>query len=164
MLLSLLFALLLNVCIAQEEGIPGLPPGEPPPVEQVDALAQDIAEGLRCPVCQGMSVADSTTPTAVQMQRRIHELVAMGYTEGQIIDFFIDRYGEFVLLEPPREGINWLIWIGPGVAGGLGIVAAFMALSGFRREEDGAPRRSIPSVDEIDPFEARLLAELEAEE
>ena len=163
MIWTVLMTLWLTVATAQE-GIPGIPPGEPPPQEQVEPMAQDIASRLRCPVCQGMSVADSTTPTAVQMYKRVHELVALGYTEDQIRLFFIDRYGEFVLLDPPRQGINWLVWIGPGVAGGIGLALVLTTVAGFRREEEGNTRIAPPTVDEIDPYEAQLLAELEDEQ
>ena len=64
--------------------IPGLPPGPPPATDQVDPLTHQIARTLRCPVCQGLSVADSTSEAAVMFQRRIEELVAAGYTEEQI--------------------------------------------------------------------------------
>ncbi|MCB9766517.1 MAG: cytochrome c-type biogenesis protein CcmH, partial [Alphaproteobacteria bacterium] len=72
----------------------------------MEARTLTLAHGLRCPVCQGMSVADSSSEAAVNMKNRIRELVTAGYTDDQIEDYFIDRYGTWVLLEPPDDGVN----------------------------------------------------------
>jgi cytochrome c-type biogenesis protein CcmH len=96
--------------------IPGVPPGPKPPPELVAPLSYAIGSKIRCPVCQGLSVADSSSPAAVQMQRRIRDLVAAGYGEDDIVDFFVERYGEFLLLEPrTSDQRNLIIWVGPGL-------------------------------------------------
>lgn len=142
--------------VAEEVGLlPGLPPGPPPPADQVDALTQAIASQLRCPVCQGLSVADSTAPTAVQLQHRVRELVAAGYSRQEIEDYFVSKYGEWILLEPTRGGLNSIVWIGPLLAAALGLLAA---LSFVREsEEQHAP----PKRDPDDPYAASLLAEVD---
>ncbi len=113
---------------AEIAAAPGLdePPLEDPPAEAVAVQrTHDISKGLRCPVCQGLSVADSNADAARAMHTRIDELVRQGYTRDQIEGYFVDRYGEWVRLEPPREGLNWLIWIGPVVVFvvGAGVIA-----------------------------------------
>jgi cytochrome c-type biogenesis protein CcmH len=141
--------------------IPGIAPGPKPPAEQVVPLSYAIGSKIRCPVCQGLSVADSSSPAAVQMQRRIRDLVAAGYGEDDIIDFFVDRYGEFLLLEPQVDDRrNLLIWIGPGLVFGLGLAMALRTTFGWRRPPDagGAAPEGAPAKDE---YERRLLAELE---
>jgi cytochrome c-type biogenesis protein CcmH len=135
--------------------IPGLTPGTPPPVDQVDALAQAISSGLRCPVCQGLSVADSTSAAAVQMHHRVRELVAAGYTRQEIDDYFVSKYGEWVLLEPTRGGLNSIVWIGPLLAAALGLLAALS----FVRESDKAA--APPPRPPDDPYAASLLAEVD---
>jgi len=109
-------------------GIEGLPPGKPPPEHMVEVITQDIAQRLRCPVCQGLSVADSTSEAAVMMQRRIQELVAMGYPAEDIDDYFVSKYGEWVLLEPTKEGGNWIVWLGPVVMLGGGLIIAVLVV------------------------------------
>ncbi|MCB9682724.1 MAG: cytochrome c-type biogenesis protein CcmH [Alphaproteobacteria bacterium] len=149
------------------QGIPGLPPGPPPPADQVDRIARDIGLGLRCPVCQGLSVADSTSSAAVMMQRRIRELVAQGYDRDDINDFFASKYGEWVLLQPRNGGLNQLVWIGPLLAFGLGLIAASSML--VRRDDDEGPdtvvsdaaRRGPDGDDVEDPHLARLLSEVD---
>lgn len=140
--------------------IPGVPPGPAPPADQVQQLAYEIGVKMRCPVCQGLSVADSTSPAAVAMQNRIRELVAAGYDEPQIKAFFVERYGEWILLEPTTEGLNLLVWVLPGLAVGLGLAWAASTMLSWRKEPDEAlpsDRGALPK----DRYEQRLLAELE---
>ena len=84
---------------------------EPPPQEEVETRTYGLAKILRCPVCQGLSVADSRSDAAVAMKNRIEELVALGYDDEQIIDYFVQRYGEFTLLRPKDE--HWIVWTAP---------------------------------------------------
>lgn len=135
--------------------------GEPPagpaltdPAE-VQALTLSISRGLRCPVCQGLSVGDSQSEAAVAMKLRVQELVQAGYTEDQIVAYFVARYGTWVLLEPPREGMNTLLFVGPGllVVAGLGA----WLLRARRREPEPTP--ALPTGE--DPYRRRVLDELE---
>lgn len=78
--------------------------GPADPAERADALAQ----GLRCPDCQGLSVADSPTGSAQEMRRQIVQLIDEGATDQQVRDHFVARYGEWVLLAPTAPSV-WLI-------------------------------------------------------
>jgi len=80
------------------------------------ARAQAIAAQLRCPVCQNESVADSPSELAAQMRTLIREKVAAGDTDQQIVDYFVSKYGAWILLEPPRRGLLWIVWLAPAVA------------------------------------------------
>ena len=141
--------------------IPGMQPGPPPAEQSIDPITQRLAEGLRCPVCQGLSIADSGSEAARAIQNRIREMVAAGYTEEQVEDYFVSKYGEWILLEPPPSGINWLIWLGPAVAGGFGLTWAAATVSQWRKEPDEFPLPSDEGMVAKDKYEARLLAELE---
>ncbi len=141
--------------------IPGMPPGPAPEASTVDASTRNVAARLRCPVCQGLSVADSTSEAAVTFQSRIRELVGLGYTDDQILDYFVDRYGEWILLEPPARGLNWLIWLAPGLAAGVGLSWAAITAVRWRKEPDDVPLPSDTGAAAKDSYEARLLAELD---
>jgi cytochrome c-type biogenesis protein CcmH len=129
---------------------------------EIDARVKALTTRLRCPVCQGLNVAESRSEAARAMKARIRELVAQGYTQEQVVEYFTDRYGDWVLLEPPRTGVNWLLWTGPF---GLLLVGGAWLVFRYR---GGSPRLEAPrgtgageeSSDE-DPYVARLLAELE---
>ena len=113
-----------------EPGMAEAPLLEPPSQEEIEDRTYALGKILRCPVCQGLSVADSRSDAAVAMKNRIQEFVAQGYSDDQIVDYFIGRYGEFVLLEPKSE--HWFVWVMPGVifVAGLGIVLLRVRQSG----------------------------------
>ncbi len=77
--------------------------------------AESIGAILRCPVCQGMPIADSPATMAVEMMDLVHEKVAAGQSEEEIINYFIGRYGEWVLLKPTTKGFNLFVWILPPI-------------------------------------------------
>ena len=91
----------------------------------LEARTRDVASLLRCPVCQGLSVADSPASMALKMKAEVREMLAAGYDQDQILAYFESSYGEFVRLKPPLRGVNWLVWVAPllGLAAGGGIVA-----------------------------------------
>jgi cytochrome c-type biogenesis protein CcmH len=125
---------------------------------EVDRRAQTIAQGLRCPVCQGLSAADSQAESAIAMRTRAGDLVAGGYSDAQINAYFVERYGEWVLLEPPRTGRHWLIWLGPLAFLGLGALVI-----AWRMTAENTPTKATIKVDDADedPYEKRILDELE---
>jgi cytochrome c-type biogenesis protein CcmH len=90
-----------------------------------DRAAREIAKVLKCPVCQNVSVADSPSDLAGQMRDLIRRKIEAGESRDQIVAYFVDRYGEDVLLVPPREGIFHALWWGPAAAaaGGTAVVA-----------------------------------------
>jgi cytochrome c-type biogenesis protein CcmH len=91
----------------------GSPKGAPLSGAALDEKAHEVAGLLRCPVCQGLSVADSPAEMAVNMKRQVRDLLSRGYTEEQILQYFELSYGQFVLLRPKFQGVNTLVWILP---------------------------------------------------
>ena len=87
----------------------------------MEVRVREIAQHLRCPVCQGENVYDSRSPLAGEMRAIIREQLAEGEGEAEIIQFFADRYGEYVRLEPRWQGGQLAVWLLPAVvlAGGL---------------------------------------------
>ena len=90
----------------------------------LEARAQEINKTVMCPVCPGESIDQSQHPRAKAMRGVVDEKLAEGSTNDEIRQFFVERYGPSVLLEPPREGLNWLVWIVPPA----GLLAAAIAL------------------------------------
>ncbi|HET7236643.1 MAG TPA: cytochrome c-type biogenesis protein CcmH [Actinomycetota bacterium] len=86
-----------------------------------DERVRDIASGLRCPVCQNLSVADSPSRLAGEMRSEIESQLEAGRTPDEVRAFFVERYGEWVLLAPTREGLNLLPWLVPVVGVVLGV-------------------------------------------
>ena len=98
--------------------------------QDLEARAQAIAAQLRCPVCQNESVADSPSELAAQMRGLIREKLAAGETDQQIVAYFVSKYGEWILLEPPRRGLLWIVWLAPAAAL---LVGVYLAVSYLRR-------------------------------
>ena len=140
------------------------PRGQPLSGAALDARAAEVGARLRCPVCQGLSIADSPATMARNMKAEVREKLAAGYDPEQIIASFERSYGEFVRLEPPLRGVNWLVWLGPLAALCGGGAAVGLALrAGSRRGRavpaleaaDGAV--DLPTRDTL-PGDARLAA------
>jgi cytochrome c-type biogenesis protein CcmH len=84
---------------------------------------RSVASTLRCPVCQNLSVADSPSRLATQMRATIGQELQSGRTASQIRQEFATAYGEWILLAPPKHGIDMAVWLAPLIllVGGLGI-------------------------------------------
>lgn len=78
-----------------------------------EAQVMHIAEKLRCLVCQNQSIAESSADLANDLKREVREQLAAGKSEQDILDFMVERYGDFVLYEPPVRNSTLLLWGGP---------------------------------------------------
>lgn len=128
----------------------------------LDRQVREIGAELRCPVCQNLSVADSPAPLAVEMRAVIRGKLEAGARREAIMQYFVERYGEEVLLNPPRQGFTLLVWLGAALAVTAGAGLLVMRVRGALRKEAApspAPVRAV-SPQEQERYEARLDAEL----
>jgi cytochrome c-type biogenesis protein CcmH len=117
--------------------------------------AQSLGEGLRCPVCRSQSVAESTSGAARTMMRQIEQLVRQGYSDEQVVAFFVDQYGESVHLAPPKSGLGLIAWGTPFVACFLGLIILKL------RVRPGEVQAADSGEAHADALTAQLLAEME---
>lgn len=90
--------------------------------ERLRERYQELTWELRCPKCQNQNIAGSNAPIAEDMRDKTYELLHLGYSDEEIVDYMIDRYSEFVTYQPRvTAGTIWL-WLGPGLALLLGAV------------------------------------------
>lgn len=136
----------------------GRPAGGSLSESAINELAADVATKLRCPVCQGVSIADSPSGMATKMRAQVRDLVTKGYSEEQVMMYFERSYGEFVRLEPPLRGLNVMLWILPG------IVLLGGALFVFRKANAPVPSpaapeapQAAPAPKDVDPELAKYL-------
>ncbi len=80
---------------------------------QVDQQVREIAKTLRCTVCQTENIWESGAPLAHQMREAVRERVMQGQSAEEIRAYFHSRYGNYIMMEPPKQGVNWLIWVAP---------------------------------------------------
>jgi cytochrome c-type biogenesis protein CcmH len=101
-----------------------VPPIVTPEDSGLEAATKALASELRCPVCQGLSIQDSPSELALDMRDVIKEQLRTGRSPDEVRQYFIDKYGEWILLEPRPQGFNLVVYLLPVAAllGGLAIV------------------------------------------
>jgi cytochrome c-type biogenesis protein CcmH len=112
--------------------------GEAVPTENdpvVAARAVQLANELRCLVCQNQSIAESNAELAVDLRRQIREQIAAGRSDGEIVQFMVARYGDFVLYRPPWKLSTMLLWLGPLLLVAAGCVVLARQLRARRAAE-----------------------------
>jgi cytochrome c-type biogenesis protein CcmH len=139
------------------------------------ALAQDptpsdnevnrIAKQLFCPVCENTPLDVCPTQACAQWRALIREKLAAGWTEEQIKQYFVDQYGARVLSEPPRTGLNWLVYLVPPI---LFVVGVVILVRTFRPSKDSAVEEASPASAEeapkpADPASDEYVTRLEDE-
>ncbi len=134
-------------------------PAEGPPLtgEALEAATRESGLKLRCPTCQGMSVAESPAEGARAMKLEVEKMRAAGFSDQQVLDFFEASYGPFILLAPRREGANLALWIAPPLLLLLGGLLAF----GQSRRSRTTPPPAAPTESDSDPWRARVRREIE---
>ena len=129
-----------------------------PPIEQ---RAQALNRSIMCPVCPGESIDQSQVALAVQMRGIVNEKLAEGWTDEQVRDFFVERYGPSVLLEPPAEGVSLLAWIVPPIGVATAIMVFIAVVRQMRRKPQETPiddGDDTMSDDELQPYYERIEA------
>lgn len=106
-----------------------------------------LAEQLKCLQCVGESVAGSQAPLAEQFRQEIREQMSTGATDREILDFFVDRYGEQVLLTPPSSGVGSLVWVLPVAFVGFAVLGLALVLPRWRTAAAG----SAPEATDSEP-------------
>jgi cytochrome c-type biogenesis protein CcmH len=96
---------------------------------------QSLLLELRCLVCQNQSLADSHADLAQDLRNEVHDMLMQGKSDRQILDFMVQRYGDFVLYRPPVRKGTWLLWFGPFV---LMLLAIGVAVRFSRSRNGGA--------------------------
>jgi cytochrome c-type biogenesis protein CcmH len=146
----LLLAAALAVMAARAADAPEV--AEDPALEK---RVNDIGLELRCLVCQNQTIADSHAGLAVDLKNQIREQLKAGKSDRQILDFMVERYGDFVLYKPPMKATTILLWVGPFalMAIGLGVAALIV-----RRRR--SPAAATPHLTEEQRRQAaRMLAD-----
>lgn len=115
--LALMFAPAARSAEAQAVGVPA-----------VEERVRRLAEELRCLTCMGQSIADSNSGFSEDMRREIRKLIEAGRSDREIIDFMVQRYGDFVLYRPPVKPITWVLWVGPFLLLATGVAVLLVRL------------------------------------
>jgi cytochrome c-type biogenesis protein CcmH len=114
---------------------------------------RDLIGKLRCLVCQNESLAGSQAELAQDLRNEVYRMMRAGQSEDEILTFLVDRYGDFVLYDPPLKPSTYVLWFGPFVI--IGVAAYFMLRAVMRR-------KPAPDEDISDEERARLQALLDS--
>jgi cytochrome c-type biogenesis protein CcmH len=121
----------------------------------LEERAREISEGLRCMVCRNESIDESNAPLARDMRLMVRERLVAGDSDEEVVQYVVERYGEYALLNPRATGANWILWL---AAPAMLLVAALIAGLYLR----GRARAKPPADDRLSADEeARLKALLE---
>ncbi|MBC8452211.1 MAG: cytochrome c-type biogenesis protein CcmH [Rhodospirillaceae bacterium] len=120
----------------------------------LEARARELSKEIRCLVCQNQSIDDSNADLARDLRVLVRQRLTQGDSDGQVMDYLVKRYGDFVLLRPPVKASTYLLWYGPIV---IFILAALGLIMFFRgRRVTSATTTAALSEDEQQRIEALL--------
>ncbi|MGH2544183.1 MAG: cytochrome c-type biogenesis protein [Ardenticatenaceae bacterium] len=150
---SFILAMLAAACAGPEE------------ISDIDARATSLNKTIMCPICPGESIDQSQNQLSMQMRGIVREQLAEGKSNDEIKQFFIDRYGPSVILEPPTEGFSLAAWIIPPVALAVAVTALLLVLRLMRSAPDAQPEGPSAQIrldsDERDYYFRRIEAALQ---
>jgi cytochrome c-type biogenesis protein CcmH len=136
-------------------------PDEILPDAALEARARALSSGLRCLVCQNQSIDDSNAPLARDLRLLVRERLKAGDSDAQVMRFVEDRYGEFVLLNPPLSWRTVLLWLAPLVAL---LAAIWTTAQAWRRRQPQAASPAVTPLSDDEESKLRaILAENEGE-
>jgi cytochrome c-type biogenesis protein CcmH len=138
-LCRLILAALLTVFALQAFAIDKAPAFEDPAMQ---ARYEHLSRQLRCLVCRSETIADSSAELANDLRRQVRELMAAGKTDDEILQYMVDRYGDYVLYNPPLVARTWLLWAAPALLVVGGGIAAAVFIS---------RKSKLPDTDPADP-------------
>jgi len=117
------------------------------------ARYSELTKELRCPKCQNQDIADSNAPIAADLRKEIYRMLGEGQSNQQIIDFMVNRYGEFVRYKPELTARTWLLWFGPAglLLGGVVVIGVMVRRRRVKRTTE---------TDELSDEERQRLAHL----
>lgn len=133
---TLLLALFAVVVQAKEAPLAAADP-------ELEKRVMELSDELRCLVCQNQTLADSHAELAVDLKNQVREKLASGMSNQEVIDYMVERYGDFVLYRPPVKGATWLLWFGPFLllVGGIALLA--LKLKNRRPADNAMPEADL---------------------
>lgn len=121
-------------------------PDEVLPDAALEARARAISQDLRCPVCQGENIDESNAPISRDLRLAVRERLVAGDSDPEVVDYVVQRFGEFVLFQPRAQGANLILWI----AGPLMLLGALAGAGVYLRRRGAAPDPVVPPLTEAE--------------
>lgn len=154
--------LLASLTLGQDGYAPQRPVGELLDTQR-EARVQALGKQLRCAVCQGVSIADSPASMARAQLDKVRELVAEGKTDDEIYDYFVERYGEWALMEPRKSGVTLGLWVFPLLLLGIGLFVIWNQSKKAPQDQAPAPATTDAPATSAAPADDDYLAKVRAD-
>ena len=121
------FIIVISICLVHFflNNAQSVEPGEILKNKEQELRARDISKNIRCMVCQNQSIDESNAPLAKDLRILIREKIKDGKNNDEIYEFLTDRYGDFILLNPPFKLKTLVLWLFPFIFFGIGIFIIF---------------------------------------
>jgi len=116
--------------------------------QELDRQVREVAKTLRCAVCQSESVWESNAELARQMRQLIRERLNQGQSPEEIKAYFLSRYGDYILMEPQKSGLNWVLWVGPFALLGIGGMLLYRTLTRWVTQSASTPEEP-PAMNDL---------------
>ena len=115
---------------------------------ETEKVFHKLSEELRCLVCQNQNIAESNADLAKDLRLEIYTMLSDGKSEDEIVDFMVQRYGDYVLYRPPFRPMTWLLWFGPAIvfAFGLVYVVRFMKSQSSKKQVESLSDEEIKRI------------------
>ena len=155
--LSFLAALCLAILLF---GIASAQDPSPTPPAISDDQVNAIARQMYCPVCENTPLDVCPTQACAEWRELIRDELAQGWSEQQIKEFFVERFGARVLATPPASGLNWLVYVIPPIAFLAGAFLLFRAFQSFRKPATELDGEEASQLTSDDPYIERIEEEL----
>jgi cytochrome c-type biogenesis protein CcmH len=150
------FVLIALWCVALAAPAAAVTPSEMLGNPALEARAREISKELRCLVCQNQSIDDSNADLAHDLRVLVRQRLVAGDSNAEVVQYIVDRYGQFVLLKPPIEPETYALWFGPGLMLLFGVLG--IARYARRRKTAASADRPLSPAEE-----ARLKQLLDGE-
>lgn len=110
---------------------------------------QALTKELRCPKCQNQNLADSNSPIAADLRREVYNLLEQNKADSEIVDFMVDRYGEFVLYRPKVNSMTYVLWFGPAILILFGVVVVIFVVRKKQQQVNETQTLSAEQKDQL---------------
>ncbi len=116
--------------------------------EQKRADFVSLTKELRCPKCQNQDIADSNAPIAADMRKEVHRLLGEGKNKETIVEYMIDRFGEFVTYKPKKTTETFMLWYGPWILVliGVGVIFSIIRMNKKNKQEQNSSAEELNRI------------------
>ena len=123
--------------------------------KEKEKIFYKLSDEIRCLVCQNQNIAESNSELAQDLRRQIYDMLIQGKSEDDIVDFMVERYGDYVLFNPPFKPLTWMLWLGP--------LIVFVFAVGYAMRTVKSKRKIEVVEEELSSEEVSRLSDLKSE-